>query len=128
MPSQGCLNTNIPISIPIEAQPYVLARQTCSDVQHLSSGEPFISVEGYMLGHDCTPNSDAFKSNCAQCSGPLTDGTLVDDGVFVLRTYMGAVLRPKKALKCSCGNLLKWNPSEEYIHTIRNNCEGGKYV
>lgn len=123
MPSQGCLSTNIPVSLPSDAQKFVLTRQNCSDVRYLNSGIPYVSPEGYMLGPDCMPQTAGMA--CPQCSRSLQTAQLLDDGLFVLRTYMGAVLRKKKVSKCLCGWLAKWDPNSEFIYTIRNNSEGG---
>ena len=125
MPSQGCLKTNIPVSLPSAAQKFVLTRQNCSDVRHLPSGIPYVSPEGYMLGPDCIPTTTA--ELCPQCSTALQTAHLLDDGIFVLRTYMGAVLRRKKTIKCQCGWLAKWDPNTEFIYTIRSDSEGGLY-
>jgi hypothetical protein len=55
----------------------------------------------------------------------LRTSVLEEDGVFTLRTYYGAVLRRKFSRICVCGAKYAWNPSDEYIHTIKQGTEGG---
>jgi len=117
-----CSQTTLPRDLPIEALSYVLNRQTCSDVQQQYVGDkskPFICDLGFMLGPDCVPDVEI-------CGALWQNAQVQPDGQFVLRTYMGAVLRNKKVYACECGEKLQWDPSKEFIHTLHHNTEGGK--
>jgi hypothetical protein len=122
-----CSQTTLPRELPTEAVSYVLRRQSCSDVQHQVIGGksvPYVSDLGFMMGPDCTPEIQI--KTCTRCGALWENASIEPDGQFVLRTYMGAVLRSKKVYACKCGEKLSWDPSKEFIHTIHHNSEGGE--
>ena len=80
-----------------------------------------------MIGPDCSPNISN-NGTCVQCQRPWSEARTEGDGQFIQRTYLGAVLRLKYRLVCACSALLTWNPSSEYLHTIRNETQGGIYT
>ena len=122
-----CSQTTLPRELPIEAASFILNRQTCSDVQQRAIGDksvPFFCDLGFMLGPDCIP--DVINKTCDKCGSLCENAQVQPDGQFVLRTYMGAVLRNKKVCVCECGEKFSWDPSKEFIHTLHHNTEGGK--
>ncbi len=126
VPSKSCSNTPLPPELPCEASPFVIVRQQCSDVAyHCVGGRavPELGVGGFMKGPDCEPTPTT--PLCSTCGSPWRSAERCDDGHFILRTNMGAVLRRKRKLVCACGNTSEWQPASEYIHTIRDSTEGG---
>ena len=115
----------IPREFPDEAMPWALRRATCSDVQQSYNGSetyPYLTDDGYMIGKPCMPVP--FDQRCS-CGHLWKEATPHSDGLFVLRTYLGAVKREKYTLKCNCDEELKWDPGHEFIHTINSDTEGG---
>ena len=128
MPS--CGQQSLPRELPPEASPFVLRRQLCADVQHVRVQGimcPFVSEQGFMLGPDCVPNVTE-SSACTQCRRAWSLARRVSSGQFLLRTYVGTVLRLVFQYVCDCGATMTWDPSSEYIYTIRNGTEGGEQV
>jgi hypothetical protein len=82
-----------------------------------------IFISGFMIGPDCLP---LLPSTCSACASTESLNQVQDDGLFVLRTYYGGVLRKKLCAICSCGAKYKWEPSSEYIHCIKDDTEGGE--
>jgi hypothetical protein len=125
MPSSSCSQKTIPEEWPVEATSFALNRETCRDVQMITDAQgaiaPLVDDRGFMIGLDCLP---ALEGACA-CGRSWRAATIKSAGNFVLRTYVGAVVREKKIGACACGAELKWDPSVEYIHTIDHDTEGG---
>jgi hypothetical protein len=129
-PLPSCGQQSLPRELPPEASPFVLRRQLCADVQHVRVQGimcPFVSEQGFMLGPDCAPNV-AESSACTQCKRAWSLARRVSSGQFLLRTYVGTVLRLVFQYVCDCGATMTWDPSSEYIYTIRNGTEGGEQV
>jgi hypothetical protein len=128
MSAASCCQQVIPEELPQEASQFVLRRETCRDVETeiSSDGEhvPRISEHGFMIGTDCVPQLD--DSTCS-CGIPWSTSSLQNCGTFVLRTYIGAVMRQKRKAVCiQCGEEKHWDPAAEYIHTIDDGNEGGE--
>jgi hypothetical protein len=129
-PSADCSCTPLPGTLPDAATQYVRVRHQCLDVRYITiegRSAPEFLPGGLMIGPDCVPKQHA-NSVCSICSRNWKDAQLVDDGPFILRTKFGPVLRRKIKLICSCSKEYRWNPSDEFIHTIKNNAEGGTYT
>lgn len=124
MPASACSQHVIPDALPMEANVYVMRRATCSDVLHESENLslPQLSQDGFMSGIDCLPTIDDLLCSCGRA---WAEATLQSHGHFVLRTYLGAVIRTKKKAVCCCGLENLWSPASEYIHTIDGDSEGG---
>ena len=126
VPETSCSSHPIPKAFPDAAVPFARMRQQMSlYVKHQrvpNMNTPEFLSGGYMCGPDCNPMT---PENCFTCSSPPSCH-LQDDGVFVLRTYYGAVVRKRWVATCVCGHVYKWNPADEYIHAIKDNTEGGK--
>jgi hypothetical protein len=124
MPVSSCSQRIIPEELPVDASVYVMKRATCSDVAH-ESGEPSLprlSEDRFMIGVDCLP---VIGNSLCNCGRAWVEATLQSCGTFILRTYLGAVIRTKKKAICACGSEKNWNPAIEYVHTIDDDCEGG---
>ena len=113
----------IPRDFPESAASYALNRAICSSVQRESPSVESAPVlfDGYMIGAECLPR----PTELCICGRSGKEAVQYDDGVFVLRTYLGAVKRQKRKAVCVCGHTLHWNPGDEFIHTINNGTEGG---
>ena len=126
-PVSNCGQQVLPEQLPAEASAFVFRRGTCADVQQSQIDgmqKPLISPQHFMLGVDCSPNvSD--NDLCSQCQRPWKSASREHVGQFIMRTYLGAVLRLKYQLVCICSARLAWDPCTEYIYTIRDNTEGG---
>ena len=125
IPVSTCAQHFIPDSLPEEANEYVRRRASCSDVLYEDEEKtvPQVSHDGFMIGRDCLPTLGNIICSCGRA---WTEATLVSDGHFVLRTYLGAVVRKKKKALCACGLENHWNPASEYVHTIDSDSERGK--
>jgi hypothetical protein len=125
MQSSSCSQSTIPEEWPVEATTFALNRETCRDVEKITDAAgaivPLVDDRGFMIGLDCLPSLDG---TCA-CGRSWGAATIKSAGHFILRTYVGAVVRERKIGVCPCGAELKWSPSAEYIHTIDNDSEGG---
>lgn len=127
VPRDDCGQHPLPNSLPPEAAVFVRNRQQLRDVRvHDIEGmaTPYVSESGFMEGPQCIPRIP--NDSCRACGNDWKASTSTSDGMFLLRTYGGAVIREKRALVCACGERVKWRPAEEFIHTIRNETEGGK--
>jgi hypothetical protein len=126
VPRDDCGQHILPALLPPEAAPFVCNRQLLRDVRlQDNSGilTPYVSESGFLEGPDCIPRiSQQNFPSCGSCWGVTN---LIPSGIFILRTYGGAVIRQKRALVCACGETVSWRPEDEYIHTIRNQSEGG---
>jgi hypothetical protein len=125
MPVSKCSQHFIPDTLPEKANEYVRRRASCSDVLFEDEYKtvPQVSRDGFMIGTDCMP----MIGDCiCSCGRAWTEATLVSDGHFILRTYLGAVVRNKKKALCACGVENRWSPASEYVHTIDSDSEGGK--
>jgi hypothetical protein len=129
VPSQGCCSVPLPAVLPDEAITHTRIRHQCSDVRHVEvNGQllPEIIPGGFMVGPDCIPRHDS--PICCNCNRPWSQASVVDDGPFILRTKFGPVLRRKTKHICPCLSECRWDPSTEFIHTIRDDAEGGEVL
>ncbi len=123
VPDSSCTSEPIPKAFPEAAAAYARHRQQMSLYVSNDNNNPIFLSGGYMSGPDCIPLTPLA---CTSCSAPTSTSTVLqDNGVFVLRTYYGAVLRRRYSRYCACGHVYPWNPADEYIHAIKNNTEGG---
>jgi hypothetical protein len=129
IPDESCSSSPIPKTFPDAAIPFARVRQQMTlYVRQKRTSENFSVPDfldgGYMSGPDCIP---LVPESCPTCSNMLTNVQFLDDGIFVLRTYYGAVLRRRLVVTCVCGHTYKWNPTDEFIHAIKDNTEGGGF-
>jgi hypothetical protein len=124
VPTASCSQTPIPSKMPEHAIPFVSYRQDMSVYVKIDSQtKKALLVEGpFMIGPDCVP---ILPVVCSRCQHQLVVSSEICEDVFLERTYYGAVARNKISKFCVCGCRYDWDPSTEFIHTIRNNCEGG---
>lgn len=129
IPDRSCSSQPIPKAFPDAAVPFARKRQQMSQYVKLqgvpNTNTPDFLSGGYMCGPDCVPMA---PEHCLTCSSLSSSYQFLDDGVFVLRTYYGAVVRKRCAAICVCGHIYKWNPADEFIHAIKDNSEGGKLL
>ncbi len=69
---------------------------------------------------ECVP-----REGCL-CGTPTRDCEVQNDGSIYLHTAAGTFSRTICHLVCPCGITTKWNPSHEFIHTIRHNKHGSE--
>ena len=88
---------------------------------HGLSTSPVVSVDGFMNGKACVPDS---MEQCDICGCQKLKK--VESVTMTLRTYRGAVRRKVFEVHCeNCSHVYKWNPASECILTIRGGREGG---
>lgn len=120
----GMTHKALPPSAPEEASYWIFKRSTTAEfiksrVEVYGEGFP---EKNMIMGEPCYPKQ---VGNCS-CGVPWSSAPISLVCWFTLRTSVGAVARRRYAAKCSCQELLHWDPSTEFIHAISFQ-EGGEF-
>ncbi len=67
-------------------------------------------------------------NECPACMQKVEETSQRIVGTLVLHTHSGTQQRALFETTCNCGALVKWNPGQECIHTIRNNGIGSRFM
>jgi len=123
-PDENCSHAQIPYEPNGEAKGWFRRRLTMDDIERSENGRPTKDERGCFKGDPCV---------ALQCSGCEAKIAEVQDEVdvqalgstIVIHTLSGPVARQKYVWVCTCGQRNHWDPSSEFIHTIRSGAEGG---
>ena len=123
-PDEKCGQVQIPYEPDDEAKRWFLRRLTMDDIKRSSNRSPTKDVRGCFEGDPC------IASQCSVCNAKFADmeGEVRAEDLdisIVIHTLSGPIARKKFSWVCTCGQRNHWDPSSEFIHTIRCGAEGG---
>lgn len=117
-PDEKCGQVQIPYEPDDEAKRWFLRRLTMDDIKRSSNRSPTKDVRGCFEGDPC------IASQCSVCNAKFADmeGEVRAEDLdisIVIHTLSGPIARKKFSWVCTCGQRNHWDPSSEFIHTIR---------
>lgn len=123
-PDENCSQVQIPYEPNDDAKLWFKRRLTMDDIKRSHNGSPTKDDKGCYEGDPC------IALQCSACDTKIADiRDEVDvqplDATIVIHTLSGPIARQKYGWQCTCGKQNLWDPSTEFIHTIRNGAEGG---
>ena len=123
-PDENCSQVQIPYEPNEEAKRWFKRRLTMDDVKRSHNGSPTKDAMGCYEGDPC------IALQCSACDAKIADIREEVDvqplkASIVIHTLSGPIAREKFGWECTCGQRNLWDPSTEFIHTIRNGAEGG---
>jgi len=126
-PDEKCGQVQIPYEPNDEAKRWFLRRLTMDDIKRSPNRSPTMDVRGCFEGDPCiAPQCSVCNAKFADMAGEVDAEDL--DISIVIHTLSGPIARKKFCWVCTCGQRNHWDPSSEFIHTIRSGAEGGMCI